>query len=433
MCGATNLSEGAVTAFSPLGSAVRMPTAPGGVLAISDTKVRGVQSSGMLCGLGELGLLPEGTAATQEIVALPGRISLGTPFDSAMLRPASEPGPSAEPAAAAEGEGEGSVRGWLGRLGKGKYAESFCQNFETLADLVDTAKEEGAAAILAECAVKGMGDKTVIRKAIEELVRASAQQDAPAADDAGDDDDSDGGDDDDAGAGGQPAAPSSTSAFAAALAIEGDDDDANRWSSDDDDDDDGGRPRWVSMILDSGDKGVKEMVDHGILDDVNARNPADGSTPLIIAAEVGALAGVRLLLTKGAEINAGRTSDNCTALVRAIAADKRDAVTALLAVEACDTNITLSDDGTTALLVACAIPNRGHYVEPLLQRGADPDIKGHDGKNAMALAKGLPAAGGRDGIVAKLVAHAAAAEPGSPEPASPTPGSPGAPEISPES
>ena len=192
-------------------------------------------------------------------------------------------------------------------------------------------------------------------------------------------------------------------------------------------------PRWVEKILNSDEDGVKELFVHGLLDDVDARNPADGSTPLIIAAEVGNVSGIKQLLEKQADINAGRTSDNCTALVRAIAADKRDAVTALLAVEACDTNITLSDDGTTALLVACAIPNRGHYVEPLLQRGADPDIKGHDGKNAMALAKELPAAGGRDDIVAKLVAHAAAAEPGSPEPASPTPGSPGAPEISPES
>ena len=67
VCGATNLVEGAVTAFAPLGSSVRMPTAPGGRLSIADTKIRGVQSSGMLCGLGELDLLPEGASATQEI------------------------------------------------------------------------------------------------------------------------------------------------------------------------------------------------------------------------------------------------------------------------------------------------------------------------------------------------------------------------------
>ena len=79
------------------------------------TKVRGVESAGMMCGMGELGLLGPGEVAPKEVVVLRSALQPGTPFEPSMVNSAEPeeeeaeseeedevvaPAPKAKPAAA---------------------------------------------------------------------------------------------------------------------------------------------------------------------------------------------------------------------------------------------------------------------------------------------------------------------------------------------
>ena len=63
-----------------------------------------------------------------------------------------------------------TLAAWLAELGRSQYEATFLSNFNSLAEVVVTAVEDGIPAILDECGVKGMGAKTAMRKAIESLV-----------------------------------------------------------------------------------------------------------------------------------------------------------------------------------------------------------------------------------------------------------------------
>jgi hypothetical protein len=87
------------------------------------------------------------------------------------------PAPSMPPSPPGDTElafGESEVAAWLKSIGKAKYVESFSQSFDTLADLRLSANELGISAVLEECAIKGMGDKTVMERALKKLL-----EDAP--------------------------------------------------------------------------------------------------------------------------------------------------------------------------------------------------------------------------------------------------------------
>eukprot|EP00966_Prymnesium_polylepis_P331197 7386767-Prymnesium_polylepis.2 len=69
---------------------------------------------------------------------------------------------------------------WLESIGRSKYVAPFTENFETLDDLRLSAQEEGIPVVLETCGVKALGDKTALRKAIEELVAAAPSPGAPS-------------------------------------------------------------------------------------------------------------------------------------------------------------------------------------------------------------------------------------------------------------
>ena len=75
---------------------------PKGPMELKPIAIRGEDSEGMLCGRGELGLMPPGAAFPQVVVELTGDEDPGTPFDVSMLA----------------GEGGGDGGGDAGQSGK---------------------------------------------------------------------------------------------------------------------------------------------------------------------------------------------------------------------------------------------------------------------------------------------------------------------------
>ena len=83
VCGGTNLREGMCTVLAPVGSSINTPQGP---MTIKPVKLRGIDSHGMLCGEGELGLLAPGISFPTEVVELAADIELGAAFEVLMLR-----------------------------------------------------------------------------------------------------------------------------------------------------------------------------------------------------------------------------------------------------------------------------------------------------------------------------------------------------------
>lgn len=113
---------------------------------------------------------------------------------------------------------------------------------------------------------------------------------------------------------------------------------------------------------------------------VNAKG-VNGWTPLMYASLYADSATVRLLLEKGADVNA-QNSDGGTALMYAI--DDPEKVTALLDKKA-DPNIR-SGEGATALLIAAGATGTYSTLKILLERGADPKVRLPDGRGVLQMA-----------------------------------------------
>ena len=69
VCGGTNLSEGELVAFAKIGARVRWH-GEGELVTLAPAEIRGVRSSGMICGANELGLADRYPHGEKEIMDL---------------------------------------------------------------------------------------------------------------------------------------------------------------------------------------------------------------------------------------------------------------------------------------------------------------------------------------------------------------------------
>lgn len=99
--------------------------------------------------------------------------------------------------------------------------------------------------------------------------------------------------------------------------------------------------------------------------------PYPGETVLLIAVSYGELPIVRLLLQKGAEVNAMGNVYGTTPLIEAMRSDTT-ALAKLLLEHGAKPNL-VSKWGETALVRAASYPDRAKHIELLLQAGADPN------------------------------------------------------------
>lgn len=111
---------------------------------------------------------------------------------------------------------------------------------------------------------------------------------------------------------------------------------------------------------------VRLLLDRGA--DVNAKRTKDGTTILMETAEEGHTDVVNLLLDRGAKVNVKRTKDGITALMEAADKCHADIVRLLLDNDA-EVNAKTTDDGTTALMEA-ADEGCVDTVKLLLDKGA---------------------------------------------------------------
>ncbi|KAF3218272.1 hypothetical protein TWF106_007634 [Orbilia oligospora] len=123
---------------------------------------------------------------------------------------------------------------------------------------------------------------------------------------------------------------------------------------------------------------LKLLADNGA--DIQILRPRDRAEPLILAASVGHLAVVELLLSLGADVLT-RDKDECTALDHAAPAGFDEVVKLVIAHDrAC---LKTSDRlGNTALHYTVA-QNFPSVVELLLQNGMDPNFGNHQGRTAL--------------------------------------------------
>jgi len=128
---------------------------------------------------------------------------------------------------------------------------------------------------------------------------------------------------------------------------------------------------------------VKFVLDLGA--DPNGKD-TEGWTPLMEAAKDGYPSAVRLLLDRGADVNAKCSCPNVmgggwTALMLATNRRHREVVETLLG-KGADAN-QRNNRGETALLVA-AYQGDMHIFQSLLDRGADVNVKSRDGRTALS-------------------------------------------------
>lgn len=126
---------------------------------------------------------------------------------------------------------------------------------------------------------------------------------------------------------------------------------------------------------------------------------ADGFTALHFAAFFNGEDSARLLIDRGADVNAVARNDMAVApLHSAVASDARGVAELLLNARA-DSNAR-QQGGWTALHAAAKHGKR-EWVDLLLSHGADPSIASDDGKNAAEMAKDA----GRQELAERLRAH----------------------------
>jgi hypothetical protein len=113
---------------------------------------------------------------------------------------------------------------------------------------------------------------------------------------------------------------------------------------------------------------------------LNARGQ-DGWTPLMFAALYGSVESVKLLLDRGALVNAQNDSGG-TALMYAVDDTEK---TKLLLEHGADPNLR-SGEGRTALMIAVANAQSFPVVKLLLEKGADAKMSLPDGRGTLALA-----------------------------------------------
>lgn len=117
---------------------------------------------------------------------------------------------------------------------------------------------------------------------------------------------------------------------------------------------------------------------------VDSRNQSGGYTPLYLAACEGNPEIVKLLIAKGADVNA-KGQDGDTPLMGASARGHQEVAELLLA-KGADVNAKLYDDRTA--LIDTALSDRPEFVKLLLENGADVNAKDTDGVTALHLAAG---------------------------------------------
>jgi ankyrin repeat protein len=125
---------------------------------------------------------------------------------------------------------------------------------------------------------------------------------------------------------------------------------------------------------------VKRLVEAGA--DVNAAR-WDGTTALMIASNSGNAEAVKLLLERGAQVNAAESRKGQTALMWA-ASEGHSEVVQLLIKHGADVKV-VSKTGYTALTFA-AVKNDAQSVSRLIAAGADPNTKLPDGSSALIAA-----------------------------------------------
>lgn len=136
----------------------------------------------------------------------------------------------------------------------------------------------------------------------------------------------------------------------------------------------------IHQSVSSGDiETLRYLLDHGAK--VDHRSIIDQATPLHIASYSGDEAITRLLLARGADINAPMIGGN-TPLHMALASG-HVAIAELLLVHGAEPNVNLSSKGATPLHLA-ARAGFASIVELLLQRGVDANARGNS-NNATAL------------------------------------------------
>jgi ankyrin repeat protein len=135
-------------------------------------------------------------------------------------------------------------------------------------------------------------------------------------------------------------------------------------------------PKPAGEINKSGERPVMNLI--------RAVSPNIGGTPLMYAASSRNIEVVRLLLEKGADVNA-RHSGNGGALMLA-AQMGNPGIVKLLVEKGADVNLR-NDYGYTALMYAAtAESNDPELIKPLLAGGAEVNLNADDGETALTLA-----------------------------------------------
>jgi cytohesin len=120
--------------------------------------------------------------------------------------------------------------------------------------------------------------------------------------------------------------------------------------------------------------------------DPNSRD-LEGNTPLILAASDASNGAMRMLVRAGAKPNASNDRGD-TPLMTAVARGNESALGELLT-DGADINFVSKQNGT----VLVAAVNSGNFLNVVLSKGADPNLKDHGGETALHLLWRIPRMG----------------------------------------
>ncbi|MGO8693737.1 MAG: ankyrin repeat domain-containing protein [Rectinemataceae bacterium] len=130
---------------------------------------------------------------------------------------------------------------------------------------------------------------------------------------------------------------------------------------------------------------VKAAVDKGA--DVNARDPANGWTPLMYAARYNQNPEVlNVLLKAGAKVDA-RADDGSTPLMCAALINANPEVISALLKAGADVNARSKGQGWTALICAASFNDNPEVIATLLRAGANEKVKDSTGRTAFDRAR----------------------------------------------